>query len=115
MSNRATFGEGLPRFRLRRTPLGALVGAVARVPVSIHAKLLSVFLLVALLVLAVGVTGLETLSSTSSRVHLLDGAHTRVDAARQIEHALAMQMNFTAMALVLGGEATIAEILRERA
>ena len=49
----------------------------------------------------------------SRQTRLLDEAHTRVDASRRIEHALAMQMNFTAMALLLRDEATIASILRE--
>ena len=37
----------------------------------------------------------------------------RVDSSRQIEHALAMQMNFIAMALLLKDENTIANFLRE--
>jgi signal transduction histidine kinase len=43
----------------------------------------------------------------------LDEAHKRVEWSRQIQHALALQMNFTAMALLLRDEATVEKILRE--
>jgi signal transduction histidine kinase len=49
----------------------------------------------------------------SRHSRLLDEAHKRVDSSRQVEHALAMQMNFTAMALLLKDETTIGKILRE--
>ena len=44
---------------------------------------------------------------------LLDEAHKRVEWSRQIQHALALQMNFTAMALLVRDEATVEKILRE--
>ena len=102
-------------FLLTRSPLGALVQWVARVPASIHAKLLNAFLLVVVLFVfvAMGAMSVETISRMSRHSRLLDEAHKRVDSSRQIEHALAMQMNFTAMALLLKDEATIGKILRE--
>jgi signal transduction histidine kinase len=86
---------------------------VARLKVSVHAKLLSAFLLVALLFVAMGAMSLRTITQVSRQSRLLDQAHERVDWSRQIEHALALQMNYTAMALLLKGEATVARILRE--
>ena len=76
-------------------------------------KLLGAFLLVAALFIATGAVSLQILTGMSRQTRLLDEAHTRVDASRRIEHALAMQMRFTAMALLLRDEATIASILRE--
>ena len=106
-------GEKLLRFLLSRWPLGALVRWVARLHVSVHTKLLGAFLLVAGLFIVTGAVSLQIVTGMSRQTRLLDEAHTRVDASRRIEHALAMQMNFTAMALLLRDEATIASILRE--
>ena len=106
-------GERLLRFLLSRWPLGALVRWVARLHISVHAKLLGAFLLVAGLFIATGAVSLQIVKGMSRQTRLLDEAHTRVDASRRIEHALAMQMKFTAMALLLRDEATIASILRE--
>jgi signal transduction histidine kinase len=108
-----SLGERLARFFLTRSPLGSLVRGVARVPASIHVKLLYAFLLVVLLFFAMGAMSLETISRMSHHSRLLDEAHKRVDSSRYIEHALAMQMNFTAMALLLKDETTIGKILRE--
>ena len=95
------------------TPLGTLVRAVARLRVSVHYKLLAAFLLVALLVTAMGLLGLETISTMSRQSEAMHHAHYRVTSARQAQHALALQMNYTAMALILRDEATIGSILRE--
>ena len=106
-------GERLLRFLLTRSPIGALVRSIAGVHASVHTKLLGAFLLVTLLFIVMGAVTLQVITGMSKQTRLLDEAHTRVDASRRIEHALAMQMNFTAMALLLKDEATIASILRE--
>src|SRR3989441_1067588 len=98
---------------LTRSPLGLLVRWVARIQASVHAKLLGGFLLVTLLFIAMGALGLQTVARESHQSQLLQQAHERVDSSRQIEHALAMQMNFIAMALLLKDENTIANFLRE--
>jgi signal transduction histidine kinase len=107
------FTERLDRWLLTHTPLGALVRWVARIPAPIHAKLLAAFLLVTLLFFAMGAISVEMIASMLRQTRLLDEAHARVDASRHVEHALAMQMNFTAMALLLKDEVTIGKILRE--
>src|SRR5213593_1602957 len=105
--------ERAARLLLSFTPLGALVRAVARLRLSVHFKLLAAFLLVALLVAAMGAMSLETISTMSKQSEAMHHAHQRVTSARQAQHALAMQMNYTAMALILRDEATIGSILRE--
>ncbi len=105
--------ERIARPLLTRSPLGHLVRWVAGLRASVHAKLLGAFLLITLLVLFMGAMSLDTIARMSRQGRLLDEAHERVDLSRGIEHALAMQMNFTAMALHLRDEATIAKILRE--
>ena len=106
-------GERIAHRLLTRSPLGLLVRRVARIEASVHAKLLCAFLLVVLLVTAMGALSLQTIASMSGQSQLLHQAHERIDWSRQIEHALAMQMNFIAMALLLKDEDTIANFLRE--
>jgi signal transduction histidine kinase len=96
-----------------RSPLGGLVRSVARVRASVHAKLLAGFLLVTVLFIAMGAVSLELLAATARHTRLLDEAHRRVDWSRQIEHALAMQMHFTGLALLERSEAAVGRILRE--
>ncbi len=98
---------------LLRTPLGALVHWVARVRASVHTKLLVAFLLVTLLFIAMAGISLQTLAGATEQSRRLDQAHARVDWAQQIEHALAQQMHFTALALLRRDEDTVARILRE--
>ena len=60
-----------------------------------------------------GAISLQTIAKMASQGQLLDEAHERVHWSQEIQHALAMQMNFTAMALLLRSEATVENILRE--
>ncbi len=86
---------------------------VAAIKASVHAKLLAGYFLVTLLVIGMGAMSLQTIAKMSSQGQLLDEAHERVHWSQEIQHALAMQMNFTAMALLLRSEATVENILRE--
>jgi signal transduction histidine kinase len=100
-------------FLLTRSPLGGLVRWVAAIKASVHAKLLAGYALVTLLVIGMGAISLQTIAKMSSQGRLLDEAHERVHWSQEIQHALAMQMNFTAMALLLKSETTVENILRE--
>jgi signal transduction histidine kinase len=108
-----SWGEKLAHFFLNRTPLGTLVLWVAAIKSSVHAKLLTGFLVVTLLFIAMGALSLQAINNMSRHSAMLDQAHNRVDWSRQIQHALALQMNFTAMALLLRDEAMVERILRE--
>ena len=109
----AGWGERIAYFFLDRTPLGKLVHWVAGIKSSVHAKLVTGFMLVTLLVVAMGGLSLQAITKMSHQSILLDEAHKRVEWSRQIQHALALQMNFTAMALLVRDEATVEKILRE--
>jgi signal transduction histidine kinase len=98
---------------LLRTPLGALVRWVAGVRSSVQRKLLTAFLGIALLVLAMGAFSVHTMRGMSRQSELLDQAHQRLDWSQQIHHSLAMQMHLTAMALLVRDEKALASILRE--
>jgi signal transduction histidine kinase len=86
---------------------------VARIRTSVHTKLLCAFLLIALLLIAVSAISLQIMAAMGRHSRSLDEAHERVHWSQQIEHALALQMHYTAMALVRQDEAAVAEILRE--
>src|SRR5438046_1078122 len=113
--DRAAALARIPRLVAARlaSPIGGRVGAVARVRASVHVKLLAAFRLITLLVIAMGVVSLQTVASAARQTRLLDQAHERVGWSRQIEHALAMQMHFTAMALIARDDETVGQILRE--
>jgi signal transduction histidine kinase len=100
-------------FLLTRTPLGALVGWVARVPASVHTKLLGAFLVIAVLFIAMAGVSLQTIVRTAEQSTKMHAAHERVEWSQQIDHALARQMHYTALALLVRDEASVARILRE--
>jgi signal transduction histidine kinase len=106
-------GERIARLLLTYSPLGSLVRRVARVRTSVHSKLLGAFLLIALLLIGLGVTSLESIAGVARQSRLLDQARERVDSMRQIEHALGLQMNFMRNALALRDDASIESIFRE--
>jgi signal transduction histidine kinase len=107
------WGVRIAYFFLNRTPLGGVVRWVAGIKSSVHAKLVTGFLLVTLLFMAMGWFSLQAITRMSEQTTLLDEAHKRVERSLQIQHALALQMNFTAMALLVRDEATVEKILRE--
>jgi signal transduction histidine kinase len=112
---RASAAERMPPtlMTLLASPLGILVRAVARIRASVHVKLLAGFLVITLLFIAMTAVSLRTVAETARQTNLLDQAHERVGWSRQIEHALAMQMHFTSMALLSQGAEPVRLILRE--
>jgi signal transduction histidine kinase len=101
------------QFLLTRTPLGVFVGWVARVPASVHTKLLVAFLVISVLFIAMAGVSLQTIVRTADHSLKMHEAHERVEWSQQIDHALARQMHFTALALLVRDEASVARILRE--
>jgi signal transduction histidine kinase len=106
-------GERFARLLLTRSPLGALVRRVARIRASVHAKLLGAFLLIALLLIAMGAMSLQAINSVARQSRLLDQAHQRVEASRQIAHTLGVQMNVIRNAVLVRDEVTIESVLRQ--
>jgi len=98
---------------LLRSPLGALVRAVARIRTSVQHKLLGAFLLVTLLFILMGGFSVRMIQRMSQHTDWLDEAHRRVDLSHQLQHSLAMQMHLTGMALLVRDEMALANILRE--
>jgi signal transduction histidine kinase len=106
-------GEKIARALLAYPPLGPLVRSVARMRASVHSKLLGAFLLIALLLIAMGAMSIRAIATVAHQSRLLDAARERVDAARQVEHALGLQMDFTRNALLVRDDATIESMFRE--
>ncbi len=57
---------------LLRTPLGWAVGWVARLPASVHVKLLAAFLLITGLFLAMAAVSLQTIARVAEQTRRLD-------------------------------------------
>jgi signal transduction histidine kinase len=85
---------------------------VARVPASVHIKLLAAFLVITTLFIAMAGVSLETIVRTARQSVKMHDAHERIEWSQEIDHALARQMHFTALALVLRDEASVGRILR---
>jgi len=86
---------------------------VGGIRASVHTKLVVGFLVITLLFIAMAVVSLNMLVNTTRQSQLLDEAHERVSWSEQIQHALARQMHFTALALLSQDEVAISKILRE--
>jgi len=89
------------------------VRRVAQIRATVRTKLLSAFLLIALLLIGVGATSLQILATMGKHILALDEAHERVHWSQYIQNALALQMHYTALALVQQDEAAVSQILRE--
>ena len=100
-------------FLLSRTPLGGLVTWVAGVPASVHTKLLAAFLVITLLFIAMTAVSLQTIQRTAQQNRRMHEAHQRVEWSQHVDHTLGRQMHFSALALLLRDEASVARILRE--
>jgi signal transduction histidine kinase len=108
--------DGLSRvvaFLLDRTPLGTMVNWVARVPASVHTKLLAAFLVITVLFIAMTGVSLETIQRTAQQNRKMHEAHQRVEWSQHVDHTLGRQMHFSALALLVRDEASVARILRE--
>jgi hypothetical protein len=62
-----------------------LVGLVARLPVTVHAKLLTAFLGIVLLLIIVGAVSLQTLSAMNRRAEDLVQLQRKMAAYRQLQ------------------------------
>jgi class 3 adenylate cyclase len=86
----------LPRFAR------PFVDWVARLPATVHTKLLAGFLLLALLLLAMGVVSISVLSRVDHQVDTLTALNDQTNQARQMIYAVTAQSHYRAMALLTG-------------
>jgi signal transduction histidine kinase len=90
-----------------------LVGLVARVPVTVHAKLLTAFLAIVLLLITVSGVGLQTLSAISQRAEDVVQLQRKIAAYRQLQHDTTGQLYSVASALLVPEERTLDATLRQ--
>jgi signal transduction histidine kinase len=86
---------------------------VARIPVTVHAKLLAAFLAIVGLLIALGAVGLEVLSDVNRRAEDLVTLQRKIAAYRQLQHDTTGQLYGVAAALVNPDEATLEATLRQ--
>lgn len=80
--------------------LRPFVDWVARRQASVHIKLLAGFLLIALLLLALGIFSIAVLNRVDRQVETLTALHDQTDLSREMIYGVTAQSHFRAMALV---------------
>src|SRR5207244_7893651 len=78
-----------------------LVGLIARMPVTVHAKLLAAFLAIVVLLITVGAVGLQTLSAVNRRAEKLVQLQRKLAAYRQLQHDTTSQLYSVSSALLV--------------
>jgi signal transduction histidine kinase len=91
----------------------ALVGYVGRIPAPIRTKLLAAFLLIELLLVALGATGLLALREVEQRAGDLASLQHKIDAYRQMQHNTLRQLYGVSAALAAPDNATLSSALRQ--
>jgi signal transduction histidine kinase len=86
---------------------------VARVPATVHAKLLGAFLAIVVLLIAVGAVGLHVLSGVNRRADDLVRLQRKIAAYRQLQHGTTNQLYGVASALLVPDERTLEATLRQ--
>jgi signal transduction histidine kinase len=86
---------------------------VARVPTTVHTKLLVAFLTLVVLLITVGLVGLQVLTGVNRRVEDMVKLQRKIAAYRQLQHDTTAQLYNVTSALLVPDERTLAETLRQ--
>jgi len=86
---------------------------VARVPATVHSKLLIAFSAIVVLLIMVGVVGLQLLSGVNRRAEEMVKLQRKIAAYRQLQHGTTAQLYSISSALLLPDEQTLAATLRQ--
>jgi signal transduction histidine kinase len=90
-----------------------IVRLVARVPATVHVKLLTAFLLIAVLLIVLGAVGLRALVEVNRHAEELVTLQRKIAAYRQLQHDTTGQLYSVASALVVPDERTFEATLRQ--
>jgi signal transduction histidine kinase len=96
-------------------PIGVLVDLIARVPARVQVKLLAAFLAIVVLLITVGVVGLQVLAQVNHRTGELIKLQRQIDAYRQVQHETTSQLYSVSSALLSSDEDTLSSALRQLA
>jgi signal transduction histidine kinase len=91
----------------------ALAGYVGRIPAPVRTKLLAAFLLIELLLVALGAIGLLALREVEQRAGDLVSVQHKIDAYRQMQHDTLRQLYAVSSALAAPDNATLSSALRQ--
>ena len=86
---------------------------VARVPASVHAKLLAAFLAIVILLITVGAVGLGVLADVNRRAEDLVRLQRKIAAYRQLQHDTTSQLYNVSSALLVPDDRTLRGTLRK--
>ena len=86
---------------------------VARVPTTVHTKLLVAFLILVVLLIMVGLVGLQVLTGVNSRVEDMVQLQRKIAAYRQLQHDTTAQLYNVSSALLVPDERMLAQTLRQ--
>jgi signal transduction histidine kinase len=92
---------------------GLLPRLVGRVPATVHSKLLVAFLTIVVLLITVGVVGLQLLSGVNRRAEEMVKLQRKIAAYRQLQHGTTAQLYSITSALLLADERALAGTLRQ--
>jgi signal transduction histidine kinase len=90
-----------------------LIHLIARVPASVHTKLLFAFLTMVALLIVVGAMGLTLLSAAEGRAEELVKLQRKIAAYRQLQNDTTAQLYTVASALLVPDEETLAATTRQ--
>src|SRR5262249_7104131 len=90
-----------------------LIRLVARLPASVHAKLLAAFLTLVVLLITIGAIGLQVLSAVNHRAEELVTLYRKIAAYRQFQHDITGQLYSVTSALLIPNEGTLKATLRQ--
>src|SRR2546427_5332062 len=105
--------EHEPRARSRNAMTDWLPRIVARVRATVHAKLITAFLAMVVLLITVGAIGLLVLSGVNRRAEELVELQRKITAYRQLQHDTTAQLYSVASALLVPEERTLEATLRQ--
>ena len=91
----------------------ALARYVGRIPAPIRTKLLAAFLLIELLLVALGTIGLLAVREVGRRAGDLASLQHKIDAYRQMQHDTLRQLYAVSSALTAPDNATLSSALRQ--
>src|SRR3990170_456906 len=106
-------GHWLERLTARVPGADPFVRIVARVPASVHAKLLAAFLVIVVLLIAVGATGLRVLGQANLRGEEIVQLQRKIAAYRQLQHDITAQLFSVSAALLEPNNEAMDSVLRQ--
>src|SRR5512134_2871145 len=86
---------------------------VARVPATVHTKLLAAFLAITVLIIVLGAVSLEALNRANLRADELVKLDRKIAVYRQLQHDTTAQLYSVASALLVPEERTLEMTLRQ--